>query len=56
MSSSAAGLRCLAVLGAVEGSCGRFELGVSLVCFSQDLLSFVAGQALFSGELEGLEA
>ena len=32
------------------------ELGVGLVCLSQDLLSFIAGQALFSGELEGLEA
>ena len=36
--------------------CGRLELGVGLVCLSQDLLSFIAGQALFSGELEGLEA
>ena len=56
MSSSAAGLRCLSVLWAVEGGCGRLELGVGLVCLSQDLLSFIAGQALFSGELEGLEA
>ena len=56
MSSSAAGLRCLSVLGAVEGGCGRLELGVGLVCLSQDLLSFIAGQALLSGELEGLEA
>lgn len=36
--------------------CGRLELGVGLVCLSQDLLSFIAGQALLSGELEGLEA
>lgn len=56
MSSSAVGLRCLSVHGAVEGGCGRLELGVGLVCLSQDLLSFSAGQALFSGELEGLEA
>ena len=49
-------LGCLSVLGAVEGGCGRLELGVGLVCLSQDLLSFIAGQALFSGELEGLEA
>ena len=56
MYSSAAGLRCLSVLGAVEGGCGRLELGVGLVCLPQDLLSFIAGQALFSGELEGLEA
>ena len=56
MSSTAAGLRCLSVLGAVEGGCGRFELGVSLVCLPQNLLSFIAGQALLSGELEGLEA
>ena len=49
-------LRCLSVLGAVKGSCGRLELGVGLVCLSQDLLSFIAGQALFSCELEGLEA
>ena len=55
MSSSAAGLRCLSVLGAVEGGCGRLELGVGLVCLPQDLLSFIAGQALLSGELEGLE-
>ena len=46
----------LSVLGAVEGGCGRLELGVGLVCLPQDLLSFIAGQALFSGELEGLEA
>ena len=56
MSSPAAGLRYLSILGAVEGSCGRLELGVCLVCLPQDLLSFIAGQALFSGELEGLEA
>ena len=56
ISSSAAGLRCLSALGAVEGSCGRLELGVGLVCLPQDLLSFIACQALFSGELEGLEA
>ena len=43
---------CLSVLGAVEGGCGRLELGVGLVCLPQDLLSFIAGQALFSGELE----
>ena len=56
MYSSAAGLRCLSVLGAVEGGCGRLELGVGLVCLLQDLLSFIAGQALLSSELEGLEA
>ena len=56
MSSSAADLRCLSVVGAVEGGCRRLELGVGLVCLPQDLLSFIAGQALFSGELEGLEA
>ena len=58
ISSSATGLRlrCLSVLGAVEGGCGRLELGVGLVCLSQDLLGFIAGQALLSGELEGLEA
>ena len=56
ISSSATGLRCLSVLGAVEGGCGRLELGVGFVCLPQDLLSFIAGQALFSGELEGLEA
>ena len=50
------GQRGLSVLGAVEGGCGRLELGVGLVCLPQDLLSFIAGQALFSGELEGLEA
>ena len=49
-------VRCLSVLGAVEGGCGRLELGVGLVCLPQDLLSFISGQALFSGELEGLEA
>ena len=49
-------VRCLSVLGAVEGSCGRLELGVGLVGLPQDLLSFIAGQALLSGELEGLEA
>ncbi|MDA9699860.1 hypothetical protein N9U74_01680 [Synechococcus sp. AH-736-M02] len=56
MPSPAAGLRCLSVLGAVEGGCGRLELGVGLVCLPQDLLSFIAGQARLSGELEGLEA
>ena len=49
-------LSCLSVLGAVERGCGRLELGVGLVCLPQDLLSFIAGQALLSGELEGLEA
>ena len=56
MYSSAAGLRCLSVLGAVEGGCGRLELGVGLVSLFQDLLGFIAGQALLSCELEGLEA
>ena len=56
MYASAAGLRGLSVLGAVEGGGGRLELGVCLVCLLQDLLSFIAGQALFSGELESLEA
>ena len=55
-SLSAADLNCPLVLGAVKGGCGRLELGVGLVCLPQDLLSFIAGQALFSGELEGLEA
>ena len=50
------GQRDLSVLGAVEGGCGRLELGVSFVCLPQDLLSFIAGQALLSSELEGLEA
>ena len=49
-------LEGLSVLGAVEGGCGRLELGVGLVCLPQDLLGFIAGQALFSCELEGLEA
>ena len=49
-------LRCLSVLGAVEGGCGRLELGVGLVSLFQDLLGFIAGQALLSCELEGLEA
>ena len=56
MSSSAAGLRCLSVLGAVEGGCGRLELGVGLVSLLQNLLSFIASQALLSCELEGLKA
>ena len=56
MCSSSSGLSGLSVLGTVVGGCGRLELGVSLVSLPQDLLSFIAGQALFSGELEGLEA
>ena len=56
MSWPAAGLSGLSVLGTVEGGCGRLELGVGLVSLPQDLLSFIAGQALLSGELEGLEA
>jgi hypothetical protein len=40
----------------VEGGCGRLELGVGFVSFLQNLLGFIAGQALLSGELEGLEA
>lgn len=56
MSSSLAGLRGLSVLGTVKGGCGRLELGVGFVCLPQDLLSFIAGQALLSSELEGLEA
>ena len=46
----------LSVLGAVEGGCGRLELGVGPVSLLQDLLSFITGQALLSCELEGLEA
>ena len=56
MCSSSLGLSGLSVLGAVEGGCGRLELGVGLVSLPQDLLSFIAGQALLSGKLEGLEA
>ena len=56
MSSSAAGLSCLSVLGAVKGGCGRLELGVGLVSLFKDLLGFIAGQALLGCELEGLEA
>ena len=50
------GLSGLSVLGAVEGSSGGLELGVGLVSLLQDLLSFIAGEALLSSELEGLEA
>ena len=50
------GQRGLSVLGAVEGGCRRLELGVGFVSFLQNLLGFIAGQALLSGELEGLEA
>jgi len=56
MSSFPEGLSGLSVLGTVEGSCGRLKLGVGLVSLLQNLLGFIAGQALFSGELEGLEA
>ena len=56
ISLSATGLSSLSVLGAVEGGCGRLELGVGLVSLSQDLLSFIAGETLLSSELEGLEA
>ena len=55
VSSSDAGLSCLSVFGAVEGGCGRLEFGVGLVCLLQNLLSFIARQALLSGKLEGLE-
>ena len=56
MCSSSSGLSGLSVLGAVVGGCGRLELGVSLVSLPQDLLSFIAGQALLGGELKRLEA
>ena len=46
----------MSVLGAVEWGCGRLELGVGLVSLLQDFLSFFAGQAFLSSELEGLEA
>ena len=46
----------LSILGTVEGGCGRLKLGVGFVSLLQNLLGFIAGQALFSGELEGLEA
>ena len=55
MSSTSVGWSGLSVLGAVEGGCGRLELGVSLVCLPQNFLSFIAGQAFLSGKLEGLE-
>ena len=56
MCSYGSGLSGLSVLGTVEGRCGRLELGVGLVSLLQDPLSFIAGQALLSGELQGLEA
>ena len=37
--------------GAVEGGCRRLELGMSFVGFFQNLLCFIASQALLSGEL-----
>ena len=45
----------LSVLGTVEWGSRRFELGVGLVSFPQNLLGFITGQALLSCELEGLE-
>ena len=51
-----ADLSCLSVVGTVEGGSGRLELGVGLVSFFQDLLSFISGQAFLSCELEGLES
>ena len=41
--------------GAVERSGRGLELGVSFVCFLEDLLRFIPAQALFCCELEGLE-
>ena len=41
--------------GAVERSGRRLQLRVGFVCFLQNFLRFIAGQALFSCELEGLE-
>lgn len=43
-------------VGAVEGSCRGLELGVGFVCFLQNFLCFIPGQALFCCELEGLES
>ena len=54
--SFSAGLRGLSVLGTVEGGCGRLKLGVGLVSLLQDLLGFIAAQALLRGELKGFEA
>ena len=55
MCSSCSGLSGLSVLGAVEGSCGRLELGVGLVGFFKNLLGFNTGQTLLSCELKGFE-
>ena len=56
MPSFSEGLSDLSVLGTVEWGSRRFELGVGFVSLLQNFLCFIAGQALLSGELKGLEA
>ena len=55
MPSFSEGLSGLSVLGTVEWGSRRFELGVGLVGFPQNLLSFITGQTFLSCELKAFE-